>query len=297
MSYAKASENRAHAIVLMLAAAFFVAGATLLAKSLGTHALGDPLHPFQVTFGRFLFALIALCLVALVFRPQLRRPHLPTHFARTFCGATGITLLFAASAQMPLADANAISFLNPVFALALAALLLKERVGRIRWTAAGMAFLGALILIRPGLGTFQPAALLALASAVMIGAEITLIKRLSGHEPTFTILLTNNAIGLVLASLAVSFVWLSPSPGQWAALAGLGCSIAAAQFCYTNALARAEASFIVPFSYTALIFAGLWDAIVFGILPDALSFAGAATIIAGGALLAWREGKLQALRR
>ena len=64
-----------------------------------------------------------------------------------------------------------------------------------------------------------------------------------------------------------------------------------AQLCYVNALARADASLVVPFSYATLIFATLYDLAVFGVIPDAVSITGAGVIVAGGALLAWREGR------
>ena len=71
-----------------------------------------------------------------------------------------------------------------------------------------------------------------------------------------------------------------------------------AQAAYVNALARAEASLVVPFSYATLVFAALYDAAVFGVLPDAVSLTGGAVIVVAGLVLAWREGRRpQALSR
>lgn len=281
------------AIVLMLTATSFIAGTTLAAKALGTDSLGPALHPLQVTHGRFLFAFLALGLAALVIRPNLGRPNLTLHVQRSLCGFVGVTLMFAAAAQMRLSDATAISFLNPVFGMLLAIPLLGEKVGPWRWTAAGLAFLGALILLRPGPDTFQVAALLALGAAAMLGLELIFIKRLAGREPAFQILLTNNAIGLIVATLAVVPFWHVATLQQWGALVALGCMMAAAQTCFVNAMARADASFVTPFSYLTLVFAALYDAVLFGIIPDRVSYAGAAIILAGAALLAWREGRIR----
>ena len=104
------------------------------------------------------------------------------------------------------------------------------------------------------------------------------------------ILLINNSIGLVLSTLAVIAFWQPPTPAQWLALAGVGVMMLSAQFCYVSALARAESSLVVPFSYATLVVAALLDLAVFGIVPDAVSLLGAATILAGAGLLAWREG-------
>ncbi len=286
--------NPALAALLTTAAAAFAAGTTLLAKALGAGALGPALHPLQISHGRFVFALLAIGLAALVLRPRLMRPDLSTHAVRSLCGWGGVTLMFAAAAHIPLADATAISFLNPVFGMLLAIPLLGERVGRIRWAAALIALAGAAILLRPGPESFRPAALLALGAALAMGLELIFIKRLAGREPPHQILLVNNAIGLAISSVAAIWTWVAPSPAQWAALAGIGVLMAGAQACFVNAMARADASFVAPFFYAALIFAALYDAAVFGVRPDAVSVAGSAVIVAGAALLAWREGRRRA---
>ena len=286
-------ENPSLAIALMLAATLFIAATTLLAKALGTDALGEPLHALQISQGRFMFAFLGFGLVALALRPKIERPNLPLHVARSALGWGGISLLFAAVAFIPLSDATAISFLNPVFAMVLAIPILGEKVGRIRWSAAFIALIGALILIRPGPASFQPAALLALLAAVIMGAEIMCIKILSRGEASFQILLINNAIGVCIATLAAIMVWQMPTLEQWAALAGIGVLMACAQACFVNAVARADASLVVPFSYATLVFAALYDLIIFGVVPDAVSLTGAAIIIAGALLLALREARLK----
>ncbi|MCK8483512.1 DMT family transporter [Aliiroseovarius sp. S2029] len=275
----------------MLLAAALIAGTTLMAKLVGRSALGEPLHPLQISHGRFLFAFLSISLVVAFKRPMLHSRNLPLHIARSVSGWAGISLMFAAVAFIPLADATAISFLNPVFAMLLAIPLLGERVGPWRWIAAAIALVGAVVLIRPGAGSFHPAALLALAAAMVMGFEITLIKRLTGREAPLQILWINNGIGLAVATLAVVWVWAPPTAAQWAALAALGGMMALAQTCFIQAMKRADASFAVPFSYATLVFAGFYDFGAFGVIPAPTSLAGAAIIIAGGVLLIWREGR------
>ncbi len=278
----------------MLCATAFIAATTLIAKALGTDALGPALHPFQVTFGRFLFAWLAIGSFVAVTRPHFTKPHLCLHIGRTLCGATGVTLMFAAAAAIPLADATAISFLNPVFGMILAIPLLGERVGKWRWLAAAIAFAGALMLIRPGSGSIQIGAFLALGAAVVLGLELTFIKRLAGRERPVQILFLNNSLGLLIICVPVLAVWQAPTPAQWGGLAALGLFMAAAQACFVNSMARADASFVTPFSYLTLVFAALYDLVIFGVIPTGLSIAGAGIIIAGAALLAWRERVNQA---
>lgn len=292
MLIAKA-DNPALAAGLILLATAFIAATTLLVKSLGTDALGPPLSPLQISHGRFLFAFAALASVAAVVRPRIRAPRWRLHLGRTVFGWSGVTLMFASVAFIPLADATAISFLNPVFAMMLAIPLLGERVGPVRWGAAAIALVGALVLLRPTPASFQPAALLALGAALAMGMELIFIKKLSGREPVFQILLINNAIGLCIATLAVLTVWQPPTPMQWIALAALGGLMACAQFLFVNAMARADASFVAPFSYATLILAAFYDYAAFGVVPDRITALGAGIIIAGALMLALREARLR----
>jgi drug/metabolite transporter (DMT)-like permease len=245
------ASNPGLAALLTVLAAALLAGTTLLAKALGTDALGPALSPFQISHGRFLFALLAIAGMSALVRPRFTRPDLATHAKRSVLGWGGVTLMFAAAAFIPLSDATAISFLNPVFGMILAIPLLGERVGPVRWAAAGIALTGAAILMRPGSG--------------------------------------------VVETLAVVWVWAAPTPAQWAALAALGGLMALAQTAFINAMARGDASYVAPFFYTALIFAGLYDGLVFGVWPDAISILGAVVILGGAGLLLWREGRRRAV--
>jgi len=291
MSQAVRTQRPVLAIGAMLSATAIFAAVTLLAKALGTDALGAPMHALQISQGRFVFAFVALAGVALVVRPKISAPNLKVHALRVVFGWMGVSLLFAAAARIPLSDATALSFLNPVFAMMLAIPVLGETVGRWRWAAAGIALVGSMILLRPGSGSFQPAALIAVAAALAISCEIVIIKRLSGREPPFQILLVNNALGLVLASVAAVAVWQAPTLAQWAALAAIGGLMACAQAFYIQAMRNADASFSLPFSYATLVFAALYDAWIFGVIPDRVSVLGASVILAGAGLLAWREAR------
>jgi len=277
------------AAILTLCASAFAAASTFMAKVVGSGTLGPALHPLQVSQGRFLFAFIAISSLAVVLRPKLTKPNLKLHIGRSFLGWGGVTLMFAAAVYIPLADATAISFLNPVFAMLFAIPLLGERVGKWRWLAAGIALAGALILLRPGADSIQTGALFALGAAVVLGGEVILIKFLTKTDGPFQILLINNSIGIVIASLAAIPVWIWPSLMQWAGLAAVGLLMISAQAFFTNAMARAEASFVAPFFYASLVFAALYDAAIFQVFPDTVSILGAITILAGAGLLAWRE--------
>lgn len=175
-------QNPALAALLTLAASAFAAGTTLLAKALGTGVLGPEMHAMQISHGRFLFALLGIGVATVVLRPRFTRPNLKLHVMRSSLGWGGVSLMFAAAAFIPLSDATAISFLNPVFGMMLAIPLLGEKVGPVRWSAALIALIGAAVLTRPGSGAIEMGALLALGSAMLLGTELITIKLLSRLE-------------------------------------------------------------------------------------------------------------------
>lgn len=275
---------------LMVASSALLAGVSLLAKALGRGVGGTPLNPMQITAGRFFFAFAVIVLAALRFRPDFHEPAWGRHVWRTVLGWLAATCTFAAAARMQLAEATAISFLSPVATMALAIPFLRERVGPVRWLAAAICVAGAFILIRPGSAAFQPVALIALASALLLGMESILIKKLITSEPPMRVLLINNGIGVVISIAVALVVWQPMTGAQWAMLATLGIAMACAQFLLLLAMRGADAAYVAPFIYAALIFAALYDVLLFGDWPDAISRVGMGVIVLGGVLMALRGG-------
>lgn len=278
---------------MILIAGALVAGTTLIAKTLGTDTVGPALHPTQVTAGRFVFALSTLLIVAPFLKLRFSGVPWKPHLLRTFFGFLGVSCMFAAASQMPLGEATAITFLNPIASMILAIPLLGEKVGPVRWSAAAISCLGALILIRPGMDAFQFAAQIALAAAFFMGFEVIFIKRLSDREPAIRILFINNCLGVILSVIAASYFWQSPTQDQWMLLVLLGCMMACAQAFFIQAMKFSEASFVVPFMYATLVYAAFYDFAVFDVIPDGISILGAAIIIAGALFLAFRERQLR----
>ncbi|PIB24190.1 hypothetical protein BFP76_02875 [Amylibacter kogurei] len=283
-------QNPLLAASLILFAGLFIAGTMVLAKMLGQDTLGPALHPFQISFGRFLFAFIILSGAFVLLREKISNPNLKLHVVRSACGWLGVSLMFASASMIPLSDATAISFLNPVFGMIFAIPFLGERVGRYRWIAAITAIIGAVILLRPSATSIQIGGLVALGAALALGLELIVIKLISNGEKSLQILWVNNAIGLTIAGIAASFVWHPPTGAQWIALAGVGALMVCAQTCFVNAMKRADASFVAPFSYATLAYAAMYDYVLFGQALDRISVIGAVFILGGALLLAWREG-------
>jgi len=276
-------------VALMLFASALVAGTSLLAKTLGTEVLGPALNPLQITAGRYIFALILLLVTAGILRPKFTHAAVKLHFGRALAGWFGVTCMFAAATLIPLADATAITFLNPIIAMVLAIPLLGESVGPRRWAAAALSVVGAFLLIRPGAASFQPAALIALLAAFVLAVEIILVKLLSRREGTLQILLFSNGFGSVFAGATAIFVWVWPTPLQWVGLGAIGLLMVSAQAVFLVALRRGDASFVAPLFYATLVFAALYDFAIYSVVPSTLTYIGAAVIITGAILIAWSE--------
>ncbi len=268
-------------ISLVIMGSAFVAACLVLAKIVQTDLLGEPLHPLQATQARFLFGFIGLFIFYSAFPIRFTKPDIKLHVIRTLCGFSAVTVMFTAAAIIPVSDATAISFLNPVFAMIFALPLLGEKIGKLRWTSALIGLLGAFVLLRPSASAFEPAALLALIAAVVMGLEFILIKILSTREQVLQILLINNVLGLLFSSISLLFVWTSPTLIQWIALSGIGFLMLGAQVCNLIALRGADASLVLPFSFTTLIFVTGYDFMVFAVTPDLISWVGAIIIIFG----------------
>ena len=204
-------------------------------------------------------------------------------------GWLGISIVFTAILYIPASDAMALTFLNPIFAMAFAVMLLNESVGWRRWTAAGVAFIGGVILIRPEASSVNPMALLCMLAAVIIGFEIVIIKMLISRESVFQVIVISNLIAAVLSTSILPFVFEAPSPSQWAGLAGVGALMTTGQMMFLLAMRTSDASLVAPFIYSTLIFVALMDLAILGVVPDLVSFAGMAIIIASGCYIAFRE--------
>jgi len=282
--------RRFPAIMFMVGAGAFVAATSVVAKALSLEG-GDAagLSPFQISAGRFAFALVALVLVLKAFpnaRPAFSGAHWNWHLFRSLSGWLGVTCMFAAVAHMPIAEATAISFLSPLVAMALAALLLGEAIGIRKILAAGLAILGAMLILRPGTDAFQLAGLWALSAAMFMGIETIFIKKLTDAEPALRILVINNAIGAAIAIAAASFVWVWPSGLQWLLLIVLGTIMVSGQALFIQSMKRGEASLVMPAFYTLLVFAAVYDFIFYRVIPVPAAIIGAALIVSGAVILA-----------
>ncbi|MDF3605507.1 DMT family transporter [Paracoccus sp. DMF-8] len=246
-------------------------------------------HPAQIVWARYITNfIIVLVLVAPRLRSTLKSRRPMMQAARALCQLASIGLFFTSLGHVGLAEATAIMDANPVLITLGAALFLGERIGLRRILGITVALIGALIIIRPGAGVFQPAALLPLIGAFTYAGG-AILTRMARVDSTMTSVLWTVLIGTALTTLLVPFHWTPIAPGDLWAFAIIGLFGFAAQFLLIRAFTMAEAGAIAPFGYTGLIWAGLWGWLFWGELPDRTTVIGAIVIVAAGIYVWTRE--------
>jgi len=278
-------------IFYMLAASAFIGGTAVVAKILGKDYLGEPLSPFQISHSRFLYGFVFVLIFSLFNKIKIVSPNPKLHLARTSLGLIGATILFGSSSLIPVNDAVALNFSNPVFAMIFSIIILKEKYFTYRWIAMIITFAGALILLRPNFSDLyvDPVALISIFGAICLGLEAMFIKLLTKYEKNTQILLINNFIGLIISSLIVIFFWQTPTFLQLLLCIIIGFLMICAQICFLMALRSNQLNFVIPFFYSTLIFVLFYDYLIFKQLPDYLSFIGSLLIMIGGIYLFSKE--------
>lgn len=202
----------------------------------------------------------------------------------------GSTLLFfAAISTMPLADALALVFVSPLVVTALSPLVLKEPVGVRRWSAVVVGFLGAMIIVRPGLGVFSGGAVLALGAGCVYGTYLLATRKLSRQAPPLVTLGYTALLGAVVMTALLPFVWVTPTWEQAALMALMGPIAAAGHFMLIKGFDHAEAAVLAPCTYFEIVMMTAVGYLAFGDFPDAWTWLGIAVIVASGLYTSWRE--------
>ena len=259
--------------------------------------LGETLPPVEVVWLRY-GGFTVLMLPALLHRPARFRSSAPALQIGRGLGLLGSAVFFTAGLRfLAMADATAMSFVSPLFITALSIPVLGEKVGVRRWSAIVVGLVGVLIVVRPGTSAFNPASIFPLLSSVSWACGIVLTRKMSHSNDDIVTTLGYAAItGFVVMSLMLPLVWVAPSGRAVAIGAFMACVSTAAQWLVVMGYRRANASVLAPFSYTQLVWSSLAGFLLFSMVPDLMTLAGAAVIIASGLYTAHRE-RIVARRR
>ncbi|MBC2834744.1 DMT family transporter [Paragemmobacter straminiformis] len=275
-------------VALMLAAMTILPFLDVVAKTLGNQNM--PI--IQIVWARMAFgAALTLPFVLRLGGVRALWPDRPWyHTLRAALLISATFSFFFALKFLPIADALAIFFVQPLVVTALSPLVLRERVGPRRWTAVAIGFLGTLIIIRPGFAEVNPGTFLALAAGTSLALYFLMTRRIAGQTHAVITTFHTSLIGTALTTAVALFFWQAPSPPQWGLLLLIGLIATVGHFLIVRAYDHAEASLLAPLAYTEIVMATLAGWWFFGDFPDGWTFLGVAILIACAIYISLREG-------
>jgi drug/metabolite transporter (DMT)-like permease len=264
----------------------------------------------EVVFYRSAFAIIPV-VVIYAWRGELAaalRTERPLGQAgRGALSIVGMFCSFGALARLPLIEANAISFTSPLFSVALATLVLKERVRIYRWSAVTVGFIGVLVVLSPHLSGDQLTIAMAsatslagvsyaLAGSVTNAGTMIQTRHLTKSETTSSIVFYFSLICALSGLVTWPFGWIAPTAAEFAVLVAVGFLGGMGHIFLTESYRYASASMVAPFDYTSMIWALALGYAMFGETPTVMIVAGSAIIAAAGLFVIWREHQPALLR-
>ncbi len=260
--------------------------------------VGEALHSFEIAFFRNLFGLLVL--VPFLMRHGGNAFHtrrLSGHLLRGGLQIGAMLMFYTALMFAPLAEVSALSFTAPLFGTIGAVLILGERIRLRRVVALLVGFIGALVILRPGVVPFNLGAGLVLGSSVMWALAMVVIKRLSATESSLTLTAYMGVVMTPLSLVPALAVWEWPTPTHLAWLVLLGSLGAGAQYVMAEGFRLADATTVMPFDFSRLIWASVVGYFAFGEVPVIWTYAGGALIFGSTVYIAYREGQAERAAR
>jgi drug/metabolite transporter (DMT)-like permease len=278
--------------LLMVVATLLFAGMHAAIRHATQHLSG-----VEVAFFRNLFGLVVIVPLLVRFGPRLfHTEKFSLHMLRALINAVSMVAFFIGLSMTPLARATAIAFTAPLFTALLSALFLGEVFRWRRWSAIIVGFIGALVILRPGLDVVDTGSLLVLFSSLLWAMAMIDIKVLARTESSATITAYVTVLMTPLTLVPALFYWQTPSPELWVWLIFIGVIGTMGQFIVTEAIKLADMTVLMPFDFLKLVWAAFLGMLLFAEMPDALTWIGAAIVFAASFYIVWREAKLRRMQ-
>lgn len=224
---------------------------------------------------------------------RLRTRRLGSHARRAMVGAFGMLFTFGAPLLLPLAESTALGFTTPLFAVILAVLFLKERVGPVRWLAVALGFAGVLVITQPGQSHIEPFGLfVGLGAGFLVAIISILVRDLGRTDEPIAVVFWFAALSSPLLALSLPFVASAHSPSQWLLLGLIGLTGCVAQLFLTASLRLGQVASVTVMDYAMLVWMGLYGWIIWDQQPPTATYLGAPLIVGAGLVIAWREHRL-----
>ncbi len=280
-------QNNMLGIWLMTATAFIFA----LQDGLSRHLAGE-YNVLMIIMIRYWFFASFVIFVAARKAGGLRKAVATRQpFVQAFRGvllALEVCVMVTAFVILGLVESHAVFAVYPLLVAALSGPILGEKVGWRRWGAIGIGFLGVLIILQPGFGVFQPAALIPLLAAFLFAVYGLLTRYVARQDSAAVSFFWTGVAGAVTMTLVGIWFWEPMLPGDWVWMGLLCMTSAFSHFLLIRAYEVAEASAVQPFAYLQLPFAAALGVIVFSEALRLNVIIGAAVVVAAGLFTLWR---------
>jgi drug/metabolite transporter (DMT)-like permease len=261
--------------------------------ALSRAAMNTGLHPFEVVFLRNLIAsVMMLPLLAWRGRSLLRSTQMPLYGVRIMVSLISMQAWFYALSLIPIGEVTAISFMAPVFGTIGAIFLLGEKVRLRRWSAVIIGFIGAMVILRPGMTPLGLGQVCAVLSAIAGGLTVIMVKQLTAVDDPDKIVFLTNIMLTPLSLIPALFVWSLPGLDALLPLLGMGLTAVLGHIALVRGYAATDASLAMTFEFSRLPFTVALAYVAFGETIDVWTWIGALIIFASAAYITRREAKL-----
>jgi drug/metabolite transporter (DMT)-like permease len=216
------------------------------------------------------------------------------HLLRSLAGLGAMYCFFYSIAHLQLSEACLLASTAPLFIPVIAYIWIREPVARKVRRAIIIGFIGILLILKPGIGVFQPIAIVGLASGMFAALAMVTIRRMSASEPAIRIVFYFSALGTLISGVPLFWSWQSPQPKIWCLLILIGMLAAVGQILITKGYSLAPAARVGPLTYGNVVFATFLGWLFWGESLDALTWAGAVMICIAG-IITTRQTKTHTL--
>ena len=269
----------------MLLTGMLFVGVTVAVRYLGTS-----MNPVQAAFIRYCFGIVLILpLLSRAGIMSLDRDRLGFHALRGLVHGGGVILWFLAMSRIPISEVTALGFTTPIFVTLGAAVFLSERLKPYRVAAVVLGFIGALLILRPGLRVIDIGALAQLGAAPLFACSYLMAKSATRREASSMIVVLLSVFCTLTLALPALLVWRTPTLDELLLLGLTALLATSGHYCMTRALEAAEVSAVQPFTFLQLVWATILGLILFDETPDVWIWIGGAVIVGSATWMAQQE--------
>ena len=215
------------------------------------------------------------------------RPKL--HFARCMAGLMAIVSIFIALRNLPLATVVSISFAAPIFATIMSIYFLSEKIGKYRWLAVFIGFIGVIIIAQPGISSLNFNYIYPIIFCIGLSYVAITIRKLSSSEPVWLISFYFSFVIMLVSFFTIPLGWVLPSIRDFFLLSSLGLLGGVANLLLTQSYKFSEVSLVTPLKYLSLIFAIFFGYLIWNEIPTSKTLLGALLVIISSVIIFRRE--------